>query len=76
MEFDLWNEKHYLLLASGTLMLPQINSIGEHSKRIASDRAYLLSIPRNIEADNSRRTLVSVHGALMVSVEDSIELKF
>lgn len=47
MTFDLINDKHFLLLASG----PEIglNSIGPHSRREASPEDVLLTIPRDIE---------------------------
>lgn len=66
MEFDLRNEKHYLLLASGVEMRAQINSVGRHTSQRASENPYNLTLPGVVRPDNSRRVLVSVHGSLMV----------
>lgn len=60
--FDLNNEKHHILLASGTVL--DSNSIGEHSIVAASDEAVLLTIPRNLSVNV--RVLVMVHGSLMI----------
>ena len=61
--FDLIDQKHYLLLASGIEL--RENSVGQHlTSVISSENAVNLTIPANIEA--GRRVLVMVHGSLMV----------
>lgn len=66
MEFDLRNQKHHLLLASGALRTA--DSIGDHfTSRDWTENMYNLTRPGIVRPANSRRTLVSVHGALMVS---------
>jgi hypothetical protein len=65
MEFDLLNTKHYLLMASGTETSE--DTVGLHTSQDWSRNPYNLTRPGIVRPDNSRRILVTVHGALMVS---------
>lgn len=63
MQFDLINDKHYLLLANGQEL--GLNSIGMHGPVATSDEALLLTIPRNVEP-SAQSTLILIHGSFMI----------
>ncbi|CRK94858.1 CLUMA_CG008350, isoform A [Clunio marinus] len=64
MQFDLVNDKHYLLLAMGTETTT--NAIGTHGPWSEySEEAVLLTQPRNLEPGGTR-LLIMVHGSFMI----------
>lgn len=63
VKFDLINDKHYLLLASGTLL--RSDSVGNHNiNRDASDQALLLTAVSIVRGQT--RILQTLHGTFMI----------
>lgn len=64
MQFDLTNDKHYLLLVSGTEITP--TSIGPHGLPAVSPGPILLTIPALVDAQRPLSVLLMLHGSFMI----------